>query len=404
MKKERAQLLLTQDLLSAVEILINGSRNSSGCACEKHYKDRRLKTCDYQNPEDGMKEKKYGVGIVGFGGIATGCHVPGWQKLDDVEILGAVDSSEKARKSAKEEFSIPHVFDDYRKLLEIKDIDIIDVCTPNTSHFPITVDSLKAGKHVICEKPLAVSVKEVEGMIKEAKKAGKKLMAAQHQRFKKDSAAVKKMIDAGDFGEIYHAVAYAMRRRGVPARDTFIKKALSGGGPMFDIGVHILDLTYWFMGCPKVHSVKGVACTKLAKRNNICNCLWGEFDRKAYDVEDFATGYIRFTDGRTIFLSCSFLANMEKMEDFSTTLYGTEAGLKWPEGKIYTEKKGVLQDVEIRFDSLADITPHHEEIRAFLECVKKDKDVPVKPEESLEVIKILEGIYRSAKTGKEVLF
>ncbi len=347
-----------------------------------------------------MKGKKYGVGIVGFGGIAKACHLPGWKKLDDVEILGAVDSSDMARKSAKEEFSIPNVFEDYRKLLEIDEIDIIDVCAPNTLHFPVTVDALNAGKHVICEKPLAVSIKEVEGMIAASKKSGKKLMAAQHQRFRKDSAAVKKMIDEGVFGEIYHAVANAMRRRGIPCRDTFIKKALSGGGPMFDIGVHILDLTYWFMGCPKVHSVKGSACTKLAKRKDIR----GGWDRETYDVEDFAVGFIRFDDGRTVSLSTSFLANMEKIEDFSTTIFGTEAGMKWPDGKIYTEKSGVLQDISPRFDVLPEITPHHEEIRAFVECVQKDKEVPVKPEESLEVIKILEGIYISADSGKEVIF
>jgi len=350
-----------------------------------------------------MKGKKYGVGIIGFGGIARACHIPGWQKLEDVEVLAIADPSKEAQRLAKEEFGISLVFDDYKKLLEVDEIDIVDVCAHNTLHFPATVDSLKAGKHVICEKPLAVSVKEVEGMIKASKQAGKKLMAAQHQRFRKESVAVKKMIDDGLFGEIYYAIAYALRRRYLPVRDTFIKKALSGGGPMFDIGVHILDLTYWFMGCPKVHSVKGLTYTKLAKRKDIRG-LWGEWDRDAYDVEDFAAGFIRFNDGRSISLTCSFLANMEKLEDFSTTLFGTDAGMRWPDGKICTEKNKVLQDIEIKFDTLPDVAPHHEEIRAFFECVKKDKEVPVKPEESLEVIKMLEGIYKSAETGKDVLF
>lgn len=350
-----------------------------------------------------MKGKKYCVGFIGFGGIARACHLPGWKKLDDVEVLAVADPSEQAKKSAKEEFGIPLIFDDYKKLLEVEEIDIVDICTHNTLHFPATVDSFKAGKHVICEKPLAVSVKEVEGMIKAAKQAGKKLMAAQHQRFRKESVAMKKMIDDGFFGEIYYAIAYALRRRCVPARPTFIKKKLSGGGPMFDIGVHILDLTYWFMGCPKVHSAKGVTYTKLAKRKDIRG-LWGEWDRDAYDVEDFAAGFIRFTDGRSISLSCSFLANMEKLEDFSTTLFGTNAGMRWPDGKLCTENNKVLQDIEILFNTLPDVAPHHEEIRVFFECVKKDKEVPVKPEESLEVIKMLEGIYKSAETGKEVLF
>ena len=350
-----------------------------------------------------MKNGKYAVGMIGAGGIAMGCHLPGWKQLSDVEVIAVADVSEEAREKASRDFEIPHVFEDYNKLLEMDEIDIVDICTPNAFHFPATVSSLKAGKNVICEKPLAISVAEVEGMIAEAKKAGKKLMAAQHQRFRTESQVVKKLIDRGDFGEIYYASARALRRRFLPVSPTFIKKELSGGGPMFDIGVHILDLTYWFMGCPVVHSVKGVTYTKLAKRKDIKG-LWGEWDRDAYDVEDFAAGFIRFGNGPSLSLSCSFLANMEKMEDFSTTLFGTEAGINWPDGKIATEKNRVLQDIELQIKNLPPVIPHQEELKVFLECVKKDKNVPVKPEESLEVIKMLEGIYKSAETGREVIF
>ncbi|MCM8773103.1 MAG: Gfo/Idh/MocA family oxidoreductase [Candidatus Omnitrophica bacterium] len=111
-------------------------------------------------------------------------------------------------------------------------------------------------------------------MIKWSKKENKKLMATQHQRFRKDSIVLKKYIDDGELGEIYFAIAHALKRRFLPARDTFIDKNLSGGGLMFDIGVHILDLTYWFMGCPKVYSVTGVTLTKLTKRKDIRG-LWG---------------------------------------------------------------------------------------------------------------------------------
>ncbi len=352
-----------------------------------------------------MKKGKYCVGFIGFGGIASLTHFPGWKKLSDVEVIGIADVSEKARKQAEKE-GIKYIFDNYKKLLEIEEIDIVDVCTPNKLHYPAVIDSLKAGKHVICEKPLATSVKEVEGMIEQAKKSNKKLMAAQHQRFRKESVLTKKLIDDGFFGEIYFAFANALRRRFLPVRDTFIKKELSGGGPMFDIGVHILDLTYWFIGCPKVHSVKGVTYTKLAKRKDIRGGLWGEWDRETYNVEDFASGFIRFDDGRSLVLTCSFLANMEKLEDFSTTLFGTESGFLWPDGKIATEKNGILQDIKPLFDNvMSDIQPpHHQEIKEFFECVKENKEVPVKLEQSLEVIKMLEGIYISAESGKEVSF
>ncbi|MCM8811233.1 MAG: Gfo/Idh/MocA family oxidoreductase, partial [Candidatus Omnitrophica bacterium] len=231
-----------------------------------------------------MKDGKYLVGFIGFGGIARGPHYTGWKKLQDVEVIGIADPSEEVRNIAKNEFGIKYVFENYDDLLKIEEIDIIDICAPNTIHFPATIASLKAGKNVLCEKPLAVKKNEVEEMIKEAKKSGKKLMAAQHMRFMRESVAIKKLIDDGELGEIYFAIAYALRRRHLPTSLTFIDKNLSGGGPMFDIGVHILDLTYWFMGCPKVHSVKGITLTKLAKRKDIRG-LWGEWDREKYNVE-----------------------------------------------------------------------------------------------------------------------
>lgn len=350
-----------------------------------------------------MKDGKYFVGIAGFGGIARFAHYNGWKKLNDVEILAIADPSEEAREIAKNEYGIKYVFSDYKEMLKIEEIDIIDVCTPNKLHYPVVIDSLKVGKHVLCEKPLAVSAKEVEDMILWSKKQNKKLMAAQHLRFKRESVVLKKYIDEGELGEIYFAIAHALRRRFLPVTNTFIDKNLSGGGPMFDIGVHILDLTYWFMGCPEVHSVTGITMTKLAKRKDIKG-LWGEWDREKYNVEDFAAGFVKFKDNRGLNLVCSFLANMEKLDDFSTTLFGTEGGIKWPNGKLAKEKNGVLQDIELRFDVLPDNPPHHEEIRVFFECVRDDKEVPVKPEESLQVIKILESIYISSETGKEIIF
>ncbi|MCM8804403.1 MAG: Gfo/Idh/MocA family oxidoreductase [Candidatus Omnitrophica bacterium] len=350
-----------------------------------------------------MKNGKYLVGIVGFGGIARIAHYPGWKKLSDVEVIAIADPSEEVRNIAKNQFNIKYVFDDYKKILKIDEIDIIDVCTPNKLHYPVVIDSLKSKKHVLCEKPIGISGKEVEEMIKTSKMEKRKLMAAQHMRFTKSSIVLKKYIDNGELGQIYFSIANALRRRYLPARDTFIDKNLSGGGPLFDIGVHILDLTYWFMGCPKVYSVTGITLTKLAKRKDI-HGLWGEWDREKYNVEDFASGFIKFKDGSALNLTCSFLANIEQMEDFSTTLFGTEGGIKWPSGKLAKEKYGVLQNIELMIDLLPDNPPHHEEIRVFFECVKEDKEVPVKPEESLEVIKMLEGIYISSETGKELIF
>lgn len=350
-----------------------------------------------------MKNGKYCIGIVGAGGIATATHIPGWKKLKNVEIMAVADPSEKARNRVKKELNIPMVFSDYKELVKIEEIDIVDVCAPNALHYPVTISALKNGKHVICEKPLAIKAKEVEEMMKVAKIYKKKLMCAQHQRFRPESEIVKKIIDDGKFGEIYFSNIYALRRRYLPVSPTFIKKELSGGGPLFDVGVHILDLTYWLMGSPVVQSVNGLTFTKMAKNREISN-LWGEWDREAFDVEDFASGFVKFSDGRGLNLTCSFLSNIEVMEDFSAHLYGTKSGIHWPQLKIFTEEHRILKDIELKVDIQNAEHPHHKEIRVFLEAVKNNTAVPVKPEESYEVIKILEGIYKSAEKGKEVVF
>lgn len=347
-----------------------------------------------------MKNGKYLVGVVGVGGIGR-YHIEGWKKLNDVCVYGIADTNPQALEKTKKDYEVQFAVKDYKNLMKIEEIDIIDVCTPNSFHYPVTISALKSGKHVLCEKPLATKSIHVEKMIQAAKENKKKLMAAQSHRFSFASKTTKKIIEKGELGEIYFAQCNAIRRRELPPRDTFIKKELSGGGPMFDIGVHILDITYWFMGCPKVHSVKGVMFTKLARNKDITG-TWGQWDPEKYEVEDFAAGFVLFKDGRALHLTCSFLSNIPS--NWSAYLYGTKAGLIWPEMKMFSELSGMHRDSTLTPILPDNRPPHFVEIEEFLECVKTGKDVPVKPEESLEVIRILEAMYISDEKKKEVVF
>jgi len=347
--------------------------------------------------------KKWKVGIIGAGGIARGAHMPGWKNLKNTEVIAVADSRKEACEFFKKEFGVKHTFGDYNKMLEMEELDILDVCTPNRIQCPAAVASLNAGKNVLCEKPLAVTPEEVQQMIDASRKAKKKLMTAQHQRFAPESQIVKKMCENGDMGDIYYARAQALRRRGIPAADTFIKKELSGGGPMIDIGVHILDLTYWLMGCPKVESVTGTAVKKLASRYDIHNS-WGEWDRKAYNVEDFAAGFVKFTNGASLTLETSFLLHMKEPDIYETNIFGTKAGLRVGCGtpEIYSEENRACSVK--RLTDLYQANAHQEEIRFFVEALDKGLPSPVPPEQSLEVIKMLDGIYRSQEAGKAIYF
>jgi len=348
--------------------------------------------------------KKWKVGFVGVGGIAKYAHMPGWKNLQGAEVVAVSDVREDVAKAFAKDFGIKNVFTDYNKMLEMDELEIIDICAPNMIHYPAAMAGFKAGKHVLSEKPLTVTPKHVQDMIDASKKAKKKLCSKQNHRFRAEAQVLKKMIDKGECGEIYYARAHALRRRLLPVAPTFIKKSLSGGGPCLDIGVHALDLTYWLMGHPKVRSVSGVALTKLAKREDI-HGDWGEWDRKAYDVEDFAAGYVKFANGASLTLECSFLLNTKENEVFSAQVFGTEAGAYLPWGsppEIYTEKNRTFMVKQLV--GLPQVATHSEEIRLFLEAVDKNKEVPVPPEQTLEVIKILDGVYRSSKSGREVRF
>jgi len=346
--------------------------------------------------------KPIGVGIIGSGGIAQGAHMPGYKALESegVRIIAVADAFPATAKAAAEKFDVPHQFSDYKQLLAMDEIDVVSVCTPNYLHKQPTVDALNAGKHVLVEKPMAMNAQEGREMLEAARKSGKKLQVGFMTRFSSQAQALKRFIDAGDMGEIYYARAQALRRRGIPGWGVFIEKDKQGGGPLIDIGVHILDLTLFLMGHPKPTHVSGITYAKFGKRADVLG-LMGQWDPKKFTVEDFAVGFVRFDNGATLTLESSFVANMEQNDLFNTQLFGTEGGCQYSPVKMFFEKNKTLVDATPAFLP-TNVRTHEAEIRAFIEAVREDKPVPVPGEEALQVTQIIDGIYRSAEEGREV--
>lgn len=339
------------------------------------------------------------VGVIGTGGIASNQHMPALEKQPDVKILAVCDVNEQSAKNAAERFNVPHMFTDYQKLLEMDEIDAVHVCTPNIFHMPPTVDALNAGKHVMVEKPLARNAVEGAQMVEAAKRNGKKLMVAQNMRFTPEAQTLKRFIDAGELGEIYFARVWALRRRGIPSWGVFTDKEKQGGGPLIDIGVHALDLTLYLMGHPKPVTTSGQAFTKIGNTPGHVG-VWGPWDHTKYTVEDYAAGFIRLDNGASIILESSFAANLGD-ERMNSTLLGTKGGADTSPLKIYGEQYGTL----------IDITPAHmpkwsayeAEVRGFYDAIQNDTEPPVTGEQALNVMKILDGIYKSSDDGKEVV-
>lgn len=344
---------------------------------------------------------KLGIGIIGSGGIARYAHLPGYKASEDlgVKIVACADASEATARETAAQFDIPHVYTDYHKMLQRDDIHAVSVCTPNYLHLQPTIDALEAGKHVLCEKPMAMNAQEGQAMVNAARRTGKKLQVGFQTRFNASAQALKRFIDAGEMGDIYFARAQALRRRGIPGWGVFTQKDMQGGGPLIDIGVHILDLTLWLMGHPKPTYCSGQTYAKFGPREGVLG-LMGQWDPKIFSVEDFAVGLVRFENGATLVLESAFCANQEQREVFNTDLFGSEGGASYNPCKMFFERHKTLVDATPAF--LPQVKPHEEEVKAFCRAVVEDTPVPVTGEEALMTTQIIDAIYRSSEEGREV--
>ena len=319
---------------------------------------------------------------------------------------------ERAVKAAKE-FGVEgaKVYTDYRKLLEDESIESVHVCTPNRSHSFITIDALEAGKHVMCEKPMAKTYAEAKKMYETAQRTGKKLTIGYQQRWRPDSLYLKEACDNGDLGDIYYGRAIALRRRAVPTWGVFLNEYEQGGGPLIDIGTHALDLTLWMMNNYKPKMVVGNVYKKLGDQKRSGNA-WGDWDPAQYTVEDSAFGFVTMENGATISVEASWALNIADPNEAVTYLCGDKAGADMRGGLHLNYVKYGRQCIETpnfeaggaAFFEGATSDPSELEARAFINAIINDTEVSTKPEQALVVTQILEGIYESAKQGKPFYF
>ncbi|NCC47485.1 MAG: Gfo/Idh/MocA family oxidoreductase [Clostridia bacterium] len=360
-----------------------------------------------------MAEKKFRVGIVGCGGIAENKHLPALSKLKNVEIVAFCDIIRERAEKAAAQYGTgdARVFEDYLELAALPDLDVIHVLTPNKSHAPITIAALEAGKHVMCEKPMAKTAAEAKAMVEAAKRTGKKLTIGYQSRHRSDSRLLKQMVEEGRLGEIYYAKAHAIRRRAVPTWGVFLNEEEQGGGPLIDIGTHALDLTLWEMNNYEPRSVMGTTYRKLADRENAANAF-GPWDPKEFTVEDSAFGFITMKNGATIMLEASWALNTLDVDEAKTTLCGTEAGADMKDGlringelhsRTYVMKPDLDAGGVAFFDGEAQ-KPQDLEAYRFYKAIEDDTDPVVLPEQAYVVTQLLEAIYESAKTGQPVFF
>jgi predicted dehydrogenase len=357
--------------------------------------------------------RKVRIGIIGCGGIANGKHLPSLSKLEQVELVAFCDIEVEKAQKASHEYGVSDagVYEDYRDLLKDSSIEVVHVLTPNASHADISVAALESGKHVMCEKPMAINSEEAKLMVEAAKRTGKKLTIGYNNRFRQDSQHLKELCEQGDLGEVYYAKAHAIRRRAVPTWGVFLDEEKQGGGPLIDIGTHALDLTLWMMDNYEPKAVLGTTYHKLSQTKNAANAF-GPWDPEKFTVEDSAFGFVTMQNGATIVLESSWALNTLDIDEAKCSLSGTKAGADMKDGlringeefsKLYT-KKVDLGGSGVAFfngktESDADL-----EARLWIEAIINDTDPLVKPEQAYVVTQILEAIYESAQTGEAIYF
>jgi len=356
---------------------------------------------------------KLKVAIIGCGGIANGKHLPSLHKLEQVEIVALCDIVESRAQEACARYGVPgaKVYTDYKELLKDESIQVVNVFTPNDAHAAVSIAALDAGKHVMCEKPIAKTAAEAREMIAAANRSGKKLTVGYNNRFRNDSMYLQQACRRGVLGDIYFAKAHAIRRRGVPTWGVFLDEEKQGGGPLIDIGTHALDLTLWMMDNYEPQSVMGTTFHKLSSMENAAN-PFGPWDPKQFTVEDSAFGMIRMKNGATVILESSWALNTMEVDEAKCTLCGTKAGADMRNGLTFNgESAGNLyiQNIDMQTGGVAfyegrSESPSDLEARLWIESILDDKDPVVKQHEALIVSEILEAIYVSAKTQKAVYF
>lgn len=341
------------------------------------------------------------IGIIGSGGIADGAHMPGYLAAPDAKVIAVCDVVKERAEKFAEKYGIPktNVFTDFNKIAEMDELDAVSVCTPNNFHAGPAVAALNAGKHVLCEKPIAGNADDGQLMVDAAKKAKKILQIGLHLRFTSSNQLIKKYIESGELGEIYYARAVTMRRRGIPSWGAFVQKKMSGAGPLVDIGVHELDQIVWLMGCPKPIGAAGRTYTKFGNRKDAAVGDWGMWDADNYDVEDFAVAYINFEKGISATLETSWAAHIGNPGP--SFILGDKGGIQVSPFVIATDKNGSMVDITPKVPGSSE-DPHTTEIKAFIKAIKEGLPSPVPGEEALEITKIFDAVMKSNETGEMV--
>lgn len=350
--------------------------------------------------------EKIKIGIIGVGNISDS-HITAYKNDPRAELYAFCDINGARLQEMGEKHGVTRLYENLDEMLVLPELDAVSVCVWNNAHAECAIKALRAGKNVLCEKPMALNAQLAEEMEKVAAETGKVLMIGFVRRFGQDCALLKEYIDNGTFGDIYYAKVNNLRRHGNPG-GWFADKSRSGGGPLIDLGVHVIDLVCYLLGADvKPVSVYGATFRKLLNRPGVKDLPpYMSKDRTDHDdctVEDLATALIRFDNGTVLSVETAFELNVPDAESY-IKLFGTKGGASITHDlTISTELGGRLANTKLCSQSNFDFQPSFcREISHFLDCVQNGTPCRNPAKDGVKLMKILDAIYASAEAGHEV--
>lgn len=344
------------------------------------------------------KDNRIKAAIIGSGQVARVSHIPGYRQQEGVEIIAACDTNEASIQAFAGEFGIEHSYTDYKQMLKECRPDVVSVCVPNKFHRQIVEDALNLGAHVFCEKPPAVSKEEAQSMYETAVKADRILTYDFHFRHGLNVKTAKDKIGHGELGEIYRAKATWLRRRGIPGWGNFISKDMQGGGPLIDIGAHMLDLSLYLLDYPQIAYVCASMSDRIGKQYK--NGLMGRWNPEKFTVEDGLFGYIQFENGTSLELDTAFALNMKDKDKRNVELFGTKSGISLFPLEQYGGEDAVPYNQE--FPLLQEGDLHFTAIGNFIKACRQEEELLVTAEQGYYVQTLIDALYQSAREGQPV--
>jgi predicted dehydrogenase len=346
------------------------------------------------------------IGVIGVGMIGKS-HINAYAKVPGAKLVAVADLNEAEAQRVAAANNIPNAFANFRDLLAMGEIDAVDVCLHNNLHAPVTIEAMRQGKNVYCEKPMAGSWLDAKAIYDAARETGRMLHIQLGFLYSDETRAAKRLIDNGRLGKMYHMRSYGFRRLGRPyvdgyATKEFVNTETAAGGAMFDMGVYHISQLLFLANLPKLERITGHTYAEVE-----LDPVRKEISR--FNVEELGCGFAHFEDGLTMDILESWAIHMNPFP--GSLIAGTQGGIRFEPFSFHS----IVDDMEM--DSTFNLGAMHYRN----DTVHADREMPYNSSQkhwiaaqqglcpllptaeiALDTQLIQEGIYFSHALGREV--